>query len=492
MAIDKKIKIDLSNLPRKGRGVDWYNSIGLKIPFNYDDIAGELQVIDYTRDGKYALGGVTLRYNNKEKTIPLSSLHKGNFTKFITSNTILDSNIKTFYPKYKIGEEIHYKHNDNSKETIYEVLDVKYNNGKYQKYVVTYTLKCKECGVIIEREQPYIFGCPCCSKARSVFRGYNDIPTTDPWMIPFFSGGEEEAVNYTANSAKKIYPVCPICGKQSDKLSRIINLKNNKSFKCKYCSSGISFPERFFIAFLKQIGCEYVFQAYEKDVGFKCDKKIYDFYIPDYSCIVETNGSQHYSGYWMNPYICDIKQNDITKKNFAINGGIKNYIELNCSKTSLSWLKYEILNSKLCDIFDLNNREIDWIECIESATNNLTKEICIDYENNYLDINELIEKYHIGSHGIINALKRGNEIGWCNYIPNQINYSPIDVFYCGEYIFSDICASKVAEVLVDKYAVNVNKGIINNRIRNKTDVDGFTFTRITDPKRKREVIRNDS
>lgn len=37
----------------------------------------------------------------------------------------------------------------------------------------------------------------------------NDIPTTSPWMIPYFQGGEEEAKKYKNQSHQKITPICP-------------------------------------------------------------------------------------------------------------------------------------------------------------------------------------------------------------------------------------------------------------------------------------------
>lgn len=422
----------------------------------------------------------------------LSTLHRGHFVRLINEKKKFINDSYIYESEYNIGDEIHYKHKENSKETIYEVLDVyvgrsKYNNNK----TVKYKLRCKKCNIEIEKEKSFIFGCPCCDN-KQVFPGFNDIATTDPWMIPFFLGGKEEASHYMANSSKKIRPICLNCGMQSDKLCKISNLKHNKSFKCKYCADGIKFPERFFIAFLQQIGCEYVYQAYEKDVGFKCGKKIYDFYIPQLSCIVETNGSQHYNKHGFVNNYDDIIQSDNEKRNYAINGGIKYYIELNCSDTSLYSLRNEIMLSPLRELFDLDKVNINWNYCIEHASNSLTKSICLDYENNYMNIKDLKEKYNMSNKGIRNALKRGNEIGWCIYTPHSINYYPIDVYYLDDYLFSGKCASDVVSILSNCYNVYTNKNSVNKYIKYKIDMNGYRFYRVKEPKRIREVIRNDS
>lgn len=49
-------------------------------------------------------------------------------------------------------------------------------------------------------------GCPVFANQRCV-EGYNDITTTDPWMIPYFQGGYDETKQYMSMSGKTIYLV---------------------------------------------------------------------------------------------------------------------------------------------------------------------------------------------------------------------------------------------------------------------------------------------
>ena len=74
-----------------------------------------------------------------------------------------------------------------------------------------------------------------------VLKGYNDIATTDSWMIEFFLN-KEDAYNYKSGSNKKIDMVCPRCG--NIKKEFIYILKEQHGFSCPCCSDGISFPEK--------------------------------------------------------------------------------------------------------------------------------------------------------------------------------------------------------------------------------------------------------
>ena len=117
----------------------------------------------------------------------------------------------------------------------------------YEKY---YKYKCNKCGYSdgwkVESSIKAGQGCACCSiPAKVVVSGVNDIPTTDPWMIPYFQGKEQEASLYTAGSMKKLNFQCPDCGKIRKKKIAIGTLKINKSIGCE-CSDSISYPETFF------------------------------------------------------------------------------------------------------------------------------------------------------------------------------------------------------------------------------------------------------
>ena len=46
------IKLDLSNLPRNCKGIDWKESIGYRIPINIETINRYIDIIGFTKENK--------------------------------------------------------------------------------------------------------------------------------------------------------------------------------------------------------------------------------------------------------------------------------------------------------------------------------------------------------------------------------------------------------------------------------------------------------
>ena len=66
----------------------------------------------------------------------------------------------------------------------------------------------------------------------------------------------------------------------------------------------------------------------------------------------------------------------------AIDNGIKleNYITIDCRKSDLEHIKNNIINSKLNEIFDLN--EVDWVKIGQDSEKSLVKQVCDYWKNN--------------------------------------------------------------------------------------------------------------
>ena len=88
--------------------------------------------------------------------------------------------------KFSVGEEVHigrfngvilrcFRNNEGRKSYQYKCLKCAYDQGEKTEISIIKG-----------------FGCPCCAN-RIVIPGINDIPTTDPWMVPYFQGGYNEA-----------------------------------------------------------------------------------------------------------------------------------------------------------------------------------------------------------------------------------------------------------------------------------------------------------
>jgi DNA-binding CsgD family transcriptional regulator len=145
-----------------------------------------------------------------------------------------------------------------------------------------------------------------------------------------------------------------------------------------------------------------------------CGDKRYDFYVPLINAIIETHGSQHYDKKFKmdEKDLKEIKENDLLKKSIAVKNGISNYITIDCSKSELYSTKNNILDSELSKLLDLSN--VNWLKCHEYACKNLVKEVCNLYQRK-IKLVDIQDQLKISITTIINYLKQGNILGWCNY-----------------------------------------------------------------------------
>ena len=98
----------------------------------------------------------------------------------------------------------------------------------------------------------------------------------------------------------------------------------------------------------------------------------------------------------------------------ALNNNIKHYIVIDCRESMLSWIKSNILKSKLNELFDLS--QINWNKCGEFATDNLVKVACnYKKENPNLTTSDIGELMGYNRKTIKEWLIKGNELGWCYY-----------------------------------------------------------------------------
>ena len=302
--------------------------------------------------------------------------------------------------------------------------------NKNDKEKVFYECMCLKCGERYRRNANHVKGngCANCNKIKS------NIPNNVPWMIPYFQGGYEEAKKYNKCSNKKIYPVCPICGKVQNRLLAINSLYNY-GLKCSYCSIGWTFPERFIMSLLNQLGVDYICQHTTTDLCFIGDFKRYDFYLPYYHVIIETHGLQHYETpkHWGKGY--SEKDNDEYKKQLAILNGIKYYVELDCRNSNMKWIKSSVMNSVLPSILNFTEYDVDWIKCSKYSNEDRIKEICNDYTNYFLTTKQLCEKYHLAECTLLSYLNIGTLHGWCVHSKSINTYrKPIEVLKNGKHI----------------------------------------------------------
>ena len=252
-------------------------------------------------------------------------------------------------------------------------------------------------------------GCPfCCGKR--VLKGFNDMWTTDPELADLLSN-YEDGFKYTANTNKKLKWTCKNCKKEFDMCPA--KLKNRIN-KCPYCNKNKSYGEKFLCNLFDQL-----YIPFKIHVKFEwSNNKEYDFYIPEYNCIVEVNGKQHYSSsdfsYLGGRHYYEEIANDEYKKEMALKNNILNYIVINAKESNMNWIKNSICNSNLPIILNFNYKEIEWDECNKYALSNNVKLICEKY-NEFKSIYFVADYFHCSYNTVKNKLKQGAINGWCNY-----------------------------------------------------------------------------
>lgn len=290
----------------------------------------------------------------------------------------------------------------------YEVLD------EYISCAIKVRCRCKICGGIWEAEPIKLLnyrGCPICAGKKCV-QGINDIATKRPDLIKYFVN-KEDATKYTTGSTQRLIFKCPDCGQEKE---MVISVLTRSGFSCDICSDNISYPNKYMRGFLSQLPVENVDYEYSPEW---IKPLRYDGYFEynGHSYIMEMDGAL---GHGKNKYGSKEKdteglKKDKYKENIANQHNIK-VIRIDCEVSESDYISNNIINSELADIFDLSN--IDWNKCNEFATKNIVKEVCDYFNKTDLNPSIIAKDLKLGNNTVRRYLKRGTELGWCNYIPN--------------------------------------------------------------------------
>ena len=197
-------------------------------------------------------------------------------------------------------------------------------------------------------------GCPYCHN-KKVLIGFNDMWTTNPEICELLDN-PNDGYDYVFGTNKKISFRCPSCGEI--RYAKPKSVLNNKY--CSRCRDSISYPEKFMIALLNQIGIPYEYQLTKVNQKW-CGKYKYDFYFEHdgMKIIVETNGIQHYEKGFSNKNgqsVDEVKLNDLARKQLATKY-VDKYIIIDCRKSEYDYITNQILNSDLKTIIDFNNEK---------------------------------------------------------------------------------------------------------------------------------------
>lgn len=229
--------------------------------------------------------------------------------------------------------------------------------------------------------------------------------------------GEEKAKTLSPHSDLEVLLTCPFCGEKQK--IHLINLDVDKRFKCQTCSDGYSYPEKLTKKLLDKLEVNYIAQfSYEKTK----ERRRYDFYLPDFEVILEIHGRQHYEEQNRPDArtLEEEQENDRLKRELAIANGIKpeNYHEIDCRESALKYCKPNLLRA-LSRYIDINLTDDEWKELeLDSQTSKFAEVIKLYNEvgGTALSISKLCGIAHGVAHSY---LKKGNEIGLCNYDGRQ-------------------------------------------------------------------------
>ena len=420
-----KKEINLSGIPRKhGVGAnrnklifDWENSLGYSVNGIYNNQEFEVKIINYSSKNQK----LTIEYNKHEFDIAINSVvncNLGRVLGYITSD-------------FKYANEIRLQNSNRDFTIIDNEYRTSYNDDGSVKYKSKYyKYHCNICnwneGWISESNLKAGYGCSCCA-GRTLVEGINDIPTTAPWLIPYFQGGYDEAKLYTKwgygnvnNPKGYIKPICTECGRIKNKNISIGGIYKNGTFGCS-CGDGISMPNKTMFNVLEQLNID--FEAEYSPDWIK--PKAYDFYIPSIDKIIEMDGGLGHGN--------KIHSKDGKTKEETL--GIDNYkdklaklhdievIRIDCNypnmETRFEYIKQNLLNKKELNKY-LNLNNIDWNKCNEYSLSNLVKVAC-EYKKNNPELTtiEIGKIMKMSTTPIASYLKEGNKLGWCEYNPQK-------------------------------------------------------------------------
>lgn len=285
----------------------------------------------------------------------------------------------------------------------------------------TYLCKCLEHNYEFELRENHInqgIGCPICGGRKPIL-GYSTIYDLRPDLLKYIVN-EDDAKNNTLHSNKKILCKCPFCGRQ--KYVRILNL-TRVGFSCNFCSDHISYPNKFLRELFKQLNLNF---NCEKTFNWS-DNKLYDFYIIDDDIIVEAHGIQHYEERNFSKIggrtLKEEQENDKLKEKIAHENDIKHYIVIDCRKSQLEWIKNSVMNSKLPELLNFKEEDIDWMSCHENCLKTIIKEVCEYWDKSKIKtITEISNHFNMDVHTISEYLEKGSKLGWCEYEKNNKYY----------------------------------------------------------------------
>lgn len=326
--------------------------------------------------------------------------------------------------------------------------------GEYCGSHSTIMVQCKNCGYIWNPLPSNLLkgqiGCPCCIGKIAV-KGINSFYDTHHHLALLLKNVEDSYDNLKC-SKKVVDWVCPNCGLIIQKSFEKVTQRGH--LVCPVCADGLSYPSKFVASVLKQSDIKF---ETEKTFNWSNNKR-YDFYLPNYNCIIEVHGGQHYA---KDGYMHGLEyqqKNDHEKMITANNNGIAKYIVIDARKSDKDFISQNIINSSLFDMIDLN--KIDWNQCAMYATSSLKYDALKLWNDGIRTTTEISNIIGIHQKTVRGYLKEFVKLGMCDYNAHEAmvqngkssspsNKRPVLCITTGE-IFESIT---MAKTVYDVYSI---------------------------------------
>lgn len=126
--------------------------------------------------------------------------------------------------------------------------------------------------------------------------------------------------DYINNSTSNLKIRCGECGNIFK--TSLANYEYNNKIRCDSCSQRISTPERSVMDFLSEYKINYIYNHTFDDCA---SKKLlpFDFYLPDYNLIIETDGEHHFRPVWGEQHHLRTQKHDKIKNDYCRCNSIK-------------------------------------------------------------------------------------------------------------------------------------------------------------------------
>lgn len=341
-------------------------------------------------------------------------------------SSIPDNVLKCKYSCPECAKVEQAKNETKSHDLYVKELEIKNPNleviGEYINNNTKIKHRCKQCGDVFDITPNGALagrGCSlCCNPPQKIGQApeyrnsiwnskYKDI--CDKYMT------EEQMKSIMPHSIKKILVKCPDCGRE--KYITPYNLISN-GLGC-ICGDGISYPNKFMYNILQQLHVNFI-PEYSPLWAQKCR---YDIYVEKYNLIIENHGIQHYEDRRNNEKhktLEEEQENDRRKQEIAMQNGISNYVVIDCRKSSVEWIKENVLKSNLIQILNFNEQDINWT-CVDIyASSNLIKEAA-KLLNDGNSVAKIANILNVSDTTVRTWVKKGTKFGWCNYkTPTEI------------------------------------------------------------------------